>query len=232
MTTTFGEMYQTKLQSIEIGSQLKNFAIGFIKNSNSNNPLLISLEQINQLVNSNIKVYIERGYGIQYGISDIDYVNRGVDLIDDVQSIIHLSNIVIKYDPFIMEEYQYLRNNQILLSCISEDCINNEMALILNTKRITGLAINYIIDKNGNQLMDSIIANTFSNFAKSIALGIIISSVVMSFSYDRNIRQTIQLNPELMKSIYCFHGDICNPKIAAHASVPWKDVLGLCWDWN
>lgn len=80
--------------------------------------------------------------------------------------------------------------------------------------------------------MPSIIQNTFSNTAKTIALGVIISSVVISFSYDRNIRQTIQLNPELIKSIYCFQGDICNPKIAAYASVPWKDILGICWDWN
>lgn len=232
MTTTFGEMYQTKLQSIDIGSQLKNFSIGLIKNKNSNHPLLISLEQIHQLVHSNIKVYIERGYGLDYGISDIDYVNRGVDLIDDVQSIIHLSNIVIKYDPFILEEYQFLKNNQILLSCISDDCISNEMAHILNSKKITGIALNYITDKRGEPLMASIIANTFSNYAKCIAIGIIVSSVIMSFSYDRNIRQTIQLNPELIKSIYCFLGDICNPQIAANASVPWKDVLGLCWDWN
>lgn len=232
MTTTFGEMFETKLQSIDLGSQLKNFSIGFIKNGDSKLPLLISLEQIQQLVHHNIKVYMERGYGIPYGISDIEYVDRGVDLIDEVRSVIQLSNIIIKYEPFTLSEFLYIKNNQVLLSCISENSITNEMAQILSSKRITALALNYITDKHGDPLMSSIIENTFSSSAKSIALGVIISSVVMSFSYDRNMRQTIQLNPELIKSIYCFLGEICNPQIAAHASVPWKDLLGLCWDWN
>ena len=45
MTTTFDEMYQTKLQSIDFEDQLKSFSVGFIKNEDQNLPLIISLEQ-------------------------------------------------------------------------------------------------------------------------------------------------------------------------------------------
>lgn len=232
MTTTFGEMYQTKLQSIELDSQLKNFSIGFLKNTESSAPLLISLEQIHQLVENRLTVYVQRGYGLHYGITDLEYVDRGVELIDETQSIIQLSNVVIKYEPFTIDELVFLKNNQILLSTNTYTSITHEMAQILSLKKTTALAINYITDKYGDYLMKSILENTFSNSAKSIALGVITTSVIISFTYDRNIRQTIQLNPELIESIYCFLGDICNPHVAANASVPWKDVLGLCWDWN
>lgn len=232
MTTTFDEMYQTKLQSIDFEDQLKSFSVGFLKNDDHKLPLIISLEQIHHLTDNNIHIYIQRGFGDPYGITDIEYAERGAELIDEMETIFQLCNMIVKYEPFTLNELLNLKNNQILLSNITEQSIINEMAILMFNKRTTALALNYIQDKSGTLLLQSILENTFSNSAKTIAIGVITSSIVMSFTYDRNIRQTIQLNPEFIESIYCYLGEICNPNIAAFASVPWKDILGLCWDWN
>lgn len=232
MTTTFDEIYQTKLQSIDLEDQLKTFSVGFILNDDSSLPLMISLEQIHYLSENNIQIFVQRGFGKSYGITDLEYAERGAQMIDDMQSIFKVANMIIKYDPFTLQEIENLRPNQVLLSTIHEHAISNEMALIMNIKRTTALGINYIKDKNGHFLLWDIVENTLSNTAKSIAIGVITSSIIMSFTYGRNIRQTIQLNPEFLQSIYCYLGEICNRLIAAHASVPWKDILGLCWDWN
>ncbi len=232
MTTTFDEMYQTKLQSIDFEDQLKSFSVGFIKNEDQNLPLIISLEQIHYLSENNVHIYIQRGFGNSYGITDIEYSERGAELIDDIETIFQLSNMILKYEPFTFNELNHLKNNQILLSNITDQSITNEIAVLMYNKKTTALALNYIQDKCGSFLLQGILENTFSNSAKTIAIGVITSSIVMSFTYDRNIRQTIQLNPEFIESIYCYLGEICNPTIAEFASVPWKDILGLCWDWN
>jgi alanine dehydrogenase len=232
MTTTFDEMLNTKLQEIDLGTRLKTYSVGFLADDHVDHPMIISLEQIHHLVENNIQIYIQRGFGKIFGISDLEFSERGAEMIDDVPSLFYLSNMVIKYDPFTLQELQYLKNNQILVSTIHDHSITQEIAIQLFEKKITAFGINYIADKNGQFLFQNILENTLSNSAKTIAIGVITSSVIMSFTYDRNIRQTIQLNPEFLNSIYCYQGDICNPVIAAHAGVPWKDILGLCWDWN
>ena len=232
MTTSFDEMYQTKLQSIDFEDQLKSFSVGFIKNEDHNLPLIISLEQIHYLSDNNVHLFIQRGFGNRYGITDFEYSERGAELIDDIETIFQLTNMVVKYEPFTYNELTNLKNNQILLSNLNEQSITKEIAELMFNKKTTALALNYIQDKNGTLLLQDILENNFSNSAKTIAIGVITSSVVMSFTYDRNLRQTIQLNPEFIESIYCYLGEICNPTIAAFASVPWKDILGLCWDWN
>lgn len=232
MTTSFDEMYQTKLQSIDFEDQLKSFSVGFIKNEDHNLPLIISLEQIHYLSDNNVHLFIQRGFGNRYGITDLEYSERGAELIDDIETIFQLTNMVVKYESFTYNELTNLKNNQILLSNLNEQSITKEIAELMFNKKTTALALNYIQDKNGTLLLQDILENNFSNSAKTIAIGVITSSVVMSFTYDRNLRQTIQLNPEFIESIYCYLGEICNPTIAAFASVPWKDILGLCWDWN
>ncbi len=232
MTTTFDEMLNTKLQEIDLETRLKTYSVGFLADDHVDHPMIISLEQIHHLVDNNVQIYIQRGFGKYFGISDMEFSERGAEMIDDIPSLFYLSNMVIKYDPFSFEELQHLKNNQILVSTIHDKAISNEIAIQLFEKKITALGINFITDKNGQFLFQNILENTLSNSAKTIAIGVITSSVIMSFTYDRNIKQTIQLNPEFLNSIYCYQGDICNPIIAASAGVPWKDILGLCWDWN
>lgn len=232
MATTFDEIFKTQLQSVDLEESIKNYAVGFIKNDDSSTPLMISLEQIHYLSESKIQIFMERGYGESYGISDLEYTERGAQLIDESSSLFSLCNMIIKYEPFEFQELVYLRNNQVLLSTIHHQAIHHEMALLLNHKKTTALGINYIEDKYGHLLLKGILENTFSNTAKTIAIGVITSSIIMSFTYNRHIRQTIQLNPEFLQSIYCYMGEICNRTIAEYAKVPWKDIMGLCWDWN
>ncbi len=232
MTTTFNEMLNTKLQEIDLETRLKTYSVGFLADNEVDHPMIISLEQIHHLVDNNVQIYIQRGFGKNFGISDMEYSERGAEMIDDIHSLFYLSNMIIKYEPFSLEELQNLKNNQILVSTIHDQAITHDIAIQLFEKKITAFGINYIADKNGHFLFKNILENTLSNSAKTIAIGVITSSVIMSFTYDRNIRQTIQLNPEFLNSIYCYQGDICHPIIAAHAGVPWKDILGLCWDWN
>jgi alanine dehydrogenase len=187
--------------------------IGMLTSENASAPVLLSLEHIEKFVDERVAVLIQRGLGAEHDLSDYNFTEYGADIMEDELPIIALSNIVLKYEPFSLEEIFFLKEKQIILSMAYSEAFTNEMVQFLHEKKITAVGINFL-NLESFQIQDTV------------------KQLVSSLIFSKKIVQNIQLNPLLLKSIYCYNGEICNHAIAENAGVPWKDLVELCWNWN
>jgi len=176
-------------------------------------PVMLSLKHIEEYVDEHNVVLIQRGLGIEHEISDYMFTEYGADIVEDELPIIALSNVVLKYEPFSLEEIFFLKEKQIIISTAPPEVFTYEMVQFLHEKKITAVGINFL-NLESLQIQDTV------------------NQLVSILIYSKKILHNIQLNPLFLKGIYCYNGEICNRAIAEHAGVPWKDLVELCWNWN
>jgi len=198
-----------------VGTDTSNVraTIGMLSSETLFEPLMLSLKQIEKLVDERVAVLIQRGLGIEHDVSDYKFTEYGADIMEDELPIIALSTIVLKYAPFSVEDIFFLKNKQIIISMAPPELFTNEMVQFLQEKKITAVGINFLNLEN-SQVQDTVF------------------QLVSSFLFARNLQHSIQLNPLFLKSVYCYNGEICNRTMAENAGVPWKDLVELCWNWN
>ena len=204
---------EPQLSPVGIDTQKVRATIGMLASETSSVPLLLSLKHIEELVEEHVDVLIQRELGIEHDISDYNFTEYGADIMEDELPIIALSNIVLKYEPFSLEEIFFLKDKQIILSTAPSEVFTNEMVQFLYEKKITAVGINFL------NLVENKIQDT-------------VYQLVSAFLFSKNVKHTIQLNPLFLKSVYCYNGEICNRDVAECAGVPWKDLVELCWNWN
>jgi len=204
---------EPQLALIDINPTKVRTTIGMLSSEDSFAPIMLSLNHIEELVDEHIDMLIQRGLGVEYNISDYNFTEYGADIMEDEFPIIALSNIVLKYEPFSLEEIFFLKEKQIIISTMPHELFTHEMADFLHEKKITAVGINFINGENF-QLQDTV----------NQLVSILISS--------KKTKHSISLNPLFLKSAYCYNGEICNRSIAENAGVPWKDLVELCWNWN
>jgi len=204
---------EPQLSPIDVEMNKVRATIGMLSSEDSSALVLLSLKHIEEFVDEHVSVLVQRGLGEENEISDYNFTEHGADIMEDELPIIALSNIVLKYEPFSIEEIFFLKEKQIVISSAPSEIYTNEMVQFLNEKKITAVGINFL------NVMSSQIQDT-------------VRQLVSSFIFSKNIKHLIQLNPLLLKSIYCYNGEICNRAIAENARVPWKDLMELCWNWN
>jgi hypothetical protein len=219
----------TATQELTLDTSTREYSIGFLKNQDSEDPLLITIEQLGTLVESGLHVMVERGFGEPYQISDLMLSETGVELCDNPIYIISKSQVLIQYTPFTDDQVPFMRERQILLSCVEKDSIDHTMAQILYKLKISAIALNRYKDRNGMLFLPFILDSNYSFQDQTYALGVLLSSLIQIFSHTNNLKNSVRWNPELVSSVYLFYGNICDPLIAKHAQVPWKDLLDLCW---
>jgi len=209
----FEHTLEPQLSPIEVDLNKIKATIGLLSSENSFAPLLLSLKHIEDFVDEHVAVLVQRGIGEEHAISDYNFTEYGADIMEDELPIITLSNIVLKYEPFSLEEIFFLKQKQIIISTVQSEVFSNEMVQFLNERMITAIGINYL-NIDSFQIQDTV------------------KQLVSSIIFSGNLKRVIQLNPLLLKSIYCYNGEICNRAVAENAGVPWKDLVELCWNWN
>ena len=202
-----------QLSPVSTGVDEVKATVGLLSSEILSAPLLLSLSHIEELIDDNVSVLIQRGLGNEQNISDYHFTEFGADIMEDIYPIIALSNIVLKYEPLSLEETALLKNKQIIFSTAPSEYFSKEMVQFLHEKKITAIGLNLM------NIDNSQIQNT-------------VYRLVSSMIFSGNIKSVIQLNPLLLKSVYCYNGDICNKIIAENAGVPWKNIVDLCWNWN
>ena len=204
---------EPQLSPVEIDTQKVRATIGMLASEDLTAPLLLSLKHIEEFVEERVDVLIQRRLGLEHDISDYHFTEYGADIMEDELPIIALSNMILKYEPFSLEEIFFLKDKQIILSTAPPEAFAKEMVQFLYEKKITAVGINFL------NLVENKIQDT-------------VYQLVSAFLFSKNVKHSIQLNPLFLKSVYCYNGEICNRAIAEHAGVPWKDLVELCWNWN
>jgi alanine dehydrogenase len=204
---------EPQLSPIEVSTNDVRATIGMLVSDDIFAPLLLSLKQIEELVDDRMAVLVQRGLGIEHDISDYNFTEYGADIMEDELPIIALSDIVLKYEPFSLEEIFFLKEKQTIISMAHPEAFTYEMIQFLHEKKITAIGINFLNIEN-SQIQN------------------VVKQLVSVLVFSKKITHNIQLNPLFLKSVYCYNGEICNRAIAEHAGVPWKDLVELCWNWN
>jgi len=222
---------ETQMQEVDTIISQHQTVVGILKDYALENPLLFSLEAIKNLTENQIAVLMEKDFGSSVYITDLEYADCGADIVD-ANTIFQEAAIILKYSPLTEHQFSQLKNNQIVISTLNPDNFTSKIATYLKEKKITALSLNHITDKKGNFLLEKILTAILSKNAQTMAIGVMINSILTVFSNYGKIRDVLQFKPELLKSVYCYFGDICHPEVAQSAKVPWKDIVDLCWDWN
>lgn len=204
---------EPQLSPIETEGTRVCATIGILSSETLFEPLMLSLKHIEELVDEHISVLIQRGLGDNLGISDYQFTEYGADIMEDELPIIALSQMVLKYAPFSIEDIFFLKNKQIIISNAPPEHFTNEMVHFLQEKKITAVGINFLALED-HQIQDAVY------------------QLVSAFLFSRDVQQGLPLNPLFLKSVYCYNGEICKRAIAENAGVPWKDFVELCWNWN
>jgi NAD/NADP transhydrogenase alpha subunit len=115
------------LSPVDIDINNVRATIGLLASEDSFAPLLLSLKHIEEFVEQRVAVLIQRGVGVEHDVTDYQFTEYGADIMEDELPIIALSNIVLKYEPFSLEEIFFLKEKKTIMSMAHPDVFTNEM---------------------------------------------------------------------------------------------------------
>lgn len=224
---------KTDAEATALECHAREYSIAFIKDEDPiGHFTLITPSAVQLLVDNNIQVWMQHGFAAQTQYSDMDYANVGVDFMDDFAFLAHSTKLLVKFMPFTIRQLELMKDHQIIFSMQLPLMISKDYVNLLNKKKITALAINFIHDEDGVFMTDKIITETISNKAISLSMSAFIVPILMSVVLNVDLRSAMLSVPSLMQSTYCYKGHLCSKEIAEQLHLPWKDILSLCWDMN
>ena len=160
----------------------------------------------------------------------MDYVDAGGDILENAASVIQASQIVMKMEAFSLKELHLLKPNQIIVSSIDIMQISQEHLNVLKEKNITAFAVDFIEDLDGNSILNNIFYCEESRMSVITALGNFLYPILINLAVSSNLRSTIQTNPALFQSLYCYQGAITRKDISEKVGCPWTDFLSFFWN--
>lgn len=152
-------------EMLAVARKGKKFSIGLPKETSFQEKRISLIpDAVNALVENGHEVIIQREAGLAAHFSDSDYSEAGGRLVETAEEIFK-SDIVLKVAPLSMNEVNYMKGKQTLLSALNLTTRSKEYFKTLMGKRVTAIAFEYIKDKsNASPVVKSIseIAGTAS----------------------------------------------------------------------
>ena len=110
--------------------------------------IVITPESVGLLTNNGISVVVEAGAGLQSKFSDQDFSDAGAKVTSSKKEVFE-SQVVLKIDPPTEEELNFMTTGSCLISALQLERQSQEFIQILNQKKITAVAFEYLEDKVG-----------------------------------------------------------------------------------
>ena len=101
------------------------------------------------LVSNGHKVYLETNAGLSSSFSDKEYSDSGAKICYDVKEI-YQADIILKVEPPTLEELDYFKHNQCLISALQLKTQTAAYFKKLMDKKVTAVAFDYIQDETGS----------------------------------------------------------------------------------
>jgi alanine dehydrogenase len=136
-------------EQLETAVRRKKISIG-VPNDKKNDEKRVALtpEAVNLLVENGNEVILQKGAGTGANYSDKDYAENGA-VITDSPARVFSADAVIKVAPFTLQEVDYLKGNQIVMSFLNVLQLSEETLGKLIRKKVTAIALEKIRDING-----------------------------------------------------------------------------------
>jgi len=141
--------FMPKEELLDMAVKHRKISIG-IPNDKKNDEKRVALtpEAVNLLVETGNEVIVQKGAGSGANYSDKDYADNGA-LITDSPARVYSADAVIKVAPFTLQEADYLKGNQIVMSFLNVLKLTEETLGKLIRKKVTAIALEKIRDSHG-----------------------------------------------------------------------------------
>jgi alanine dehydrogenase len=141
--------FMEKEEQLETAVRHKKISIGIPSDKkNDEKRVALTPEAVNLLVENENEVILQKGAGLGANYSDKDYAENGA-IITDSPARVFSADAVIKVAPFTLQEVEYLKGNQIVMSFLNVLQLSEETLGKLIRKKVTAIALEKIRDNNG-----------------------------------------------------------------------------------
>jgi alanine dehydrogenase len=138
---------QEQLQKIKKGNH--SFLIGLPREvSLQENRISLTPDAVALLTNNGHEVIVETKAGDGSKFSDKDYSEAGAKVVYSLEEV-YKADIILKIEPPSLEEIEYFKPNQTLISALQMGHLKQDSINALLKKRVTALAYEFIEDKVG-----------------------------------------------------------------------------------
>jgi len=142
--------YQPQVETLQVKPKKNQLFIGIPKEDTmQENRVALVPASVKSLVAHGHRVRIEQSAGEKSNYSDIDFSEKGAEVVYSKREV-YEADVILKVAPPKLEEIQYMRPNQILISPLQLPIITEEYLLALKQKRVIALAMEYIQDEADN----------------------------------------------------------------------------------
>jgi len=97
--------------------------------------VILTPVEVAELVANGHKVLVGSNTGSDAGFNDCDYIKAGAEIKDSMEEIYKLSDFIVKVKEFFPQEYELLREDQIVFTCI-HPAANPELVDVLLNKKV------------------------------------------------------------------------------------------------
>lgn len=142
--------FQTQTEMLQLQRKPNKLFIGIPKEiTMQENRVALVPASVASLIAHGHRVVVEKDAGKNANYSDHDYSEVGVDIAYSPEQV-YKADIILKVAPPTLEELDYLKPNQILISPLQIPIITSEYIHKLKQKRVIALAMEYIRDDIGS----------------------------------------------------------------------------------
>ena len=187
---------------------------------------------VRTLTDQQVKVFAQFGLANHNPFSDADYADAGAEFTHHYADLALLSNLILKFDAFTLDQIALSKENQILFSILSPENLSPEYLEAVNEKKITMICLDLLKDDSGIPVIDKIRKETLSESGFQIALSNYVLPLIDTLVHAPSITYALQRAPELIQAYLCHAGTLCHQPTAEQLHLPWRDIVSLCWDLN
>ena len=137
-------------EKLEILHSKDELFIGIPKESQTlENRICLTPDAVHSLVCNGHRVLIESGAGELASFEDKEYSEAGAEITNDTKKVFGCS-IILKVVPPSIEELEYIKPQSILMSALQLKTLDKAYFQIIEKKKITALAFEFIKDEDGS----------------------------------------------------------------------------------
>lgn len=145
----FAKGFQVQEERLERGKTNKQLVIGIPKESDpSESRISLTPEAVEVLVNHGQEIVIEKDAGLPAHYTNLDYSEKGGRIVETAQEV-YRSDMILKIAPLNENEFDLLRENQLMVSSLRlEQSTGNYLRQLMH-KKVTAIASERIMDSDG-----------------------------------------------------------------------------------
>ena len=226
-------IFDTQTEELLVETPSSTLSIAFIKPETENSDkVILTPTAVKNLVEQNIKVFMQHGFALGSSYTDADYADAGVEFVEKFVDLALLSKTLVKYDSFNEEQITAIPQERVLFTAESPKGPTARYINMLNEKRCTAIAADLAKGDDNTYIFERIRKESLSGLGLQVAVSGFVAPLIETIVHSPNISYALQLNPMLIQCIYTHAAWLCSPQIAEKTGLPWRDILSLCWELN